>query len=154
MQKTLSFIHHHSRNASEVFPLLCPVREKDWLDGWDFTMIHSISGLVEKGCVFSTPHHGEEQTLWEVCHHDPANFEVGFVRFTPNKNLVHIHIVVQNETSGKEESKSTINYVFTPLTEEEQESMNTTLEQEFIQSMTWWEKAINHYLATGLMLKR
>ena len=37
-----------------VFPLLCPVREAEWLDGWEFTMIYSVSGSMEKGAVFST----------------------------------------------------------------------------------------------------
>lgn len=32
-----------------VFPLLCPVRETKWLDGWDHTMIYSVSGFVDEG---------------------------------------------------------------------------------------------------------
>ena len=39
----------------KMFPLLCPVREADWLDGWRYNMIYSESGLVEEGAVFSTP---------------------------------------------------------------------------------------------------
>jgi len=154
MQRSLTFLQNHSKNASQVFPLLCPVREKDWLNGWDFTMIHSISGLVEAGCVFSTQHHDEDITLWEVCHYDADNHEVGFVRLTPNKNVVHISIAVSNEISEEEKSISTITYVFTPLTNAEEEIMNTTFEQEFTQNMIWWEKAINHYLTTGQMLKK
>ena len=39
-----------------VFPLLCPVREAEWLAGWSevLEMVHSDSGLAEDGCVFMT----------------------------------------------------------------------------------------------------
>jgi hypothetical protein len=36
-----------------VFPLICPVREAEWLDGWRYTMLFSVSGVVEQGAVFS-----------------------------------------------------------------------------------------------------
>lgn len=41
---------------ARVFPLLCPVREADWLEGWGeiVEMVHSDSGLAEDGCVFLT----------------------------------------------------------------------------------------------------
>lgn len=35
-----------------VFPLLCPVREREWLPGWQADIVHSTSGLVEEGCIF------------------------------------------------------------------------------------------------------
>lgn len=41
-----------------VFPLLCPVREAEWLDGWEYEMIYSMSGLIEKGAAFSTANPG------------------------------------------------------------------------------------------------
>ena len=50
----------------KVFPLLCPVREAEWLDGWCYNMTYSASGLVEKGAVFSTPAEGEADTVWIV----------------------------------------------------------------------------------------
>ncbi len=38
----------------EVFPLLCPVLEYEWLDDWTCTMRWSGSGVAEKGCAFDT----------------------------------------------------------------------------------------------------
>lgn len=58
----------------KVFSLLCPVREADWLDGWQYNMIYSESGLVEKGAVFSTPHHDNTETVWMVTNYDSENF--------------------------------------------------------------------------------
>jgi hypothetical protein len=37
-----------------VFPLLCPVREADWIPGWRYKLIYSESGVAELGCVFTT----------------------------------------------------------------------------------------------------
>ncbi len=39
---------------SAVFPLLCPVREGEWLPGWQYRLIWSDSGIAELGCVFTT----------------------------------------------------------------------------------------------------
>ena len=63
IQKTFEFTRENTGSIDEVFPLLCPVRERDWLDGWEFRMIHSSSGLIEKDCVFATPHHGKLETV-------------------------------------------------------------------------------------------
>ena len=43
---------------ARVFPLLCPVREAEWLPGWHAEVLHSASGLAELGCVFRTRDEG------------------------------------------------------------------------------------------------
>lgn len=77
-----------------VFPLLCPVREAEWLDGWRYTMIYSQSGLVEEGAVFRTPHEGEPDTVWVVTHHDPVHRRVEFTRFTHQSRVCVLKIGV------------------------------------------------------------
>ena len=37
-----------------VFPLLCPVREYEWIPGWECDVLHSVSGVAEEDCVFRT----------------------------------------------------------------------------------------------------
>ena len=39
---------------SAVFPLLCPVREADWIDGWGSISVIAQSGVAERDCVFVT----------------------------------------------------------------------------------------------------
>ena len=136
----------------EVFPLLCPVREKDWLDGWDYTMIHSVSGLIEEGCVFSTPHHGQQDTIWYVTVYDKINFKIEFVRVTPEEEVVRINIGLAGKDNGT--TTSTITYQYTALNEKMNEWLKTQFGDSFRESMIWWEKAINHYLRTGEMLKK
>ena len=54
-----------------VFPLLCPVREYDWIPTWSCQMIHSRSGVAEDGCVFQTPVPGGGKMTWVVSVYEP-----------------------------------------------------------------------------------
>ena len=139
-------------NIDQVFPLLCPVRELDWLDGWNYKMIHSNSGLIEKDCVFATPHHGDFETIWYVTQYDKSNYKIEFVRVTPNENVVKINI--QLEKINEQQIRTIIDYQYTALNEEQNKFINEKLKQSFNESMEWWEKAINHYLKTDKMLKK
>ncbi len=150
LQKTLEFTQTNHGNIDQVFPLLCPVREADWLDGWEYKMIHSKSGLIEQDCVFSTPHHGKFETIWQVTQYDKEHYHIEFVRLTPKENIVKINIKLK-EIDTKT-TQADISYQYTALNPEQNEFIKNELEQSFKQSMNWWEKAINHYLATNKML--
>ena len=151
IQKTLNYTQLNTGKINEVFPLLCPVREKDWLDGWDFQMIYSQSGLAEKDCVFTTPHHGKYDTVWHITQYDQSNHKIEFLRVTPSENVVRINIEL--EESGTQQTSTKISYQYTSLSEEVNRFIEADLEISFLKSMVWWEKAINHYLKTGEMLK-
>jgi hypothetical protein len=151
MINVFNYIQKHPHSAIDIFPLLCPKRECDWLDGWDYKMIHSESGLIEEGCVFTTSHHGKEETVWKVAIHDTEKFEVSFVRVTPNKNVVQIDIKVEPVTELQ--SNSHIMYAYVPLNSEEKITA-AKMETEFITNMKWWENAINYYLENGKMLRK
>jgi hypothetical protein len=147
---TLGFKQINNAPPEMVFPLLCPVREKDWLDGWDYKMIYSKSGLIEDGCVFSTPHHGEKETVWLVTKYYPKDFEVAFVRVTPGESVVRISINL--ERVDKDTTHAFIKYEYTSLNPEQTKYQEDGLERDFQVSMLWWEKAINYYLKNGKML--
>jgi hypothetical protein len=45
----------------DVFPLICPVKEEDWLCDWEndtYELIYSESGVNELGCIFKTDFNG------------------------------------------------------------------------------------------------
>jgi hypothetical protein len=152
IQQTQSYTQINNGNIEQVFPLLCPVREKDWLDGWDYKMIHSKSGLIEKDCVFTTPNKGKLETIWQVTQYDKLNYKIEFLRLTPTENVVKINIRL--EKISEQQTKAMIDYQYTALNEEQNKFIKTELKQSFTDSMKWWEKAINHYLKTGKMLKK
>lgn len=60
----------------EVFPLLCPVREYEWIPDWECTMVHSASGVAELGCVFLR---GEGETWITTRYEPPARIDYAIV---------------------------------------------------------------------------
>jgi hypothetical protein len=56
---------------ADVFPLLCPVRERDWIPTWEADVLHSRSGLAELGCVFATRSSEGRRLAWVVTRHEP-----------------------------------------------------------------------------------
>ena len=49
-----------------VFPLLCPVREHEWIPAWKAEMVHSKSGFAELDCVFRTNNPLEGNRTWKL----------------------------------------------------------------------------------------
>jgi len=58
--------------TERVFPLLCPVREEEWLPGWEAEILHSESGIAELGCVFRTDLAGRGVGTWVCTRYEPT----------------------------------------------------------------------------------
>jgi hypothetical protein len=63
-----------------VFPLLCPVREREWVDGWNANVLYSRSGLAELGCVFVVGHADGHTVTYVVTRYEPPR-AVAFALF-------------------------------------------------------------------------
>jgi hypothetical protein len=137
---------------ARVFPLLCPVREAEWLDGWRYTMIHSRSGLVEEGAVFTTPGDGEPDTVWVVTRHDAAAGVVEFLRFTPESRVCVLRIDVRPRGDGG--SFVDIAYTYTAVAPAGNAFLDGFTEEAFLAAVTFWERSMNHWLATGERLRK
>ncbi len=72
---------------SRVFPLLCPVEELKWIEGWNFRMIYSEGGRNEEQCIFAEritgPHlfgaDAPEETRWITTAWEPDRGRAQFV---------------------------------------------------------------------------
>ena len=135
-----------------VFPLLCPVREAEWLHGWNYRMIYSVSGIIEQGAVFSTSKPGEEDTVWVVSRHDAAERCVEFTRFTSNSRTCILKIAVS--ALGHDQSKVDISYTCTSVAPEGNRFIESWSDREFLDAVTFWEASMNHFLKTGEKLPR
>jgi hypothetical protein len=60
---TRTYLQKIQAPPEEVFPLLCPVRETEWVRGWDPIVVYSHSGLAEPGWGTGVrlDHHGSRQ---------------------------------------------------------------------------------------------
>ena len=135
-----------------VFSLLCPVREAEWLDGWEYTMIYSDSGLAERGAVFSTVSPGEEPTVWIVTRHDAAARVVEFTRFTPRAKICVLTIEVGPFGAGR--SRVDVSYIYTSVGPEGNRFLDAWSDEAFLDAVTFWERSMNHFLKTGSRLRR
>ncbi len=134
-----------------VFPLLCPIREYDWIDTWKCRLIYSDSGYAELDCVFKTdfPADGPEDA-WVVCRHEPPR-RIEFVRVNPLR-AIRYTICLREALPGRTEADWS--QVFTGLNEEGDALVRSLDAAAFSRRMDELEKMLNHYLATGQMLRR
>jgi hypothetical protein len=70
--RSIEFTHRVPAPPATVFPLLCPVRERDWVDHWEADVLHSNSGVAELGCVFVTGA-GPERDTFVVSRYEPPH---------------------------------------------------------------------------------
>lgn len=131
----------------KVFPLLCPVREAEWVPGWQYRLIYSQSGVAEAGCVFATPNEDGSETTWIVTEYDPGAFRIGFVWISPGLVVAQIRIRLERNSGGN--TTAHIWYTYTGLSAAGNREADRYDESWFRHKMQSWESAINHYLRTG-----
>jgi hypothetical protein len=71
LHRTASCTMRVAAPPADVFHLLCPVRERDWIPGWEADLLHSRSGLAELGCVFVTRSSEGRRLAWVVTRPEP-----------------------------------------------------------------------------------
>jgi hypothetical protein len=144
---THEFTQTNDAPPETVFPLLCPVREADWVPGWQYKMIYSKSGVAEAGCVFTTPNDDGTQTTWLVTEYDPARLRIGFAWVNPGQVAAQIEISLKKNSRGT--TTAVIRYTYTGLSTAGNQEVERYDKKWFEQKMQGWEAAINHYLRTG-----
>lgn len=144
------FIQKINSTPDKIFPLICPVRQRDWLDGWNCEMIYSESGLSEEGCVFKTKHEFDVDTIWVITKHDVENYIVEYVRITRGVLAVKINISLEHRYGDITDVNT--EYIFTALTEKGNEFIEGKSSKQFFNMMKWWEKSMNYYLESGKKL--
>lgn len=133
-----------------VFPLLCPIREYDWIDTWKCRMVYSASGHAELDGIFKTdfPSDGPEDT-WVVSRYEPPLL-IEFVRVNP---LRAIRYTISLRETATGETEADWRQVVTGLNDEGSAFVRALDEAVFSRRMGELEKMLNHYLATGRMLR-
>lgn len=133
----------------DIFPLYCPVKETLWCEGWDPEVVYSDSGVVEPDCVFVTRDNGV-RSAWLVTVYDPASGQVEMVKHTPEVTMAKL--VIRIEPVSEDRTRAWITYTLTALGPEGEKVLEGFTKAAYDASMDAWEKAMNHYLATGEML--
>lgn len=128
-----------------VFPLLCPVREADWIPGWDPALVVSASGLAEPDCVFVTAAPPGD-AVWYVTRHEPQARLVEMIKVTPAVTACRLTIRLRPTAAGCE---ADVTYMHTSLGPQGDEFVAAFTEDFYRGFMQEWESRINHYLRHG-----
>ncbi len=128
---------------SDVFPLLCPVREREWAEGWDPLTVYSTSGFAENGCIFTT---GEEnpESYWVITDFDPGRHSLEIVKFTPGMTVSRITISLAENESGNTDAE--VSYAYTAISREGEEFVKDYSQEFFDGFMQFSESALNNFL--------
>jgi len=145
---THTYTQHLIAEPSRVFPLLCPVREADWIDGWDPVAVWSESGIAEQDCVFLTsaePH----DAVWVVTRHEPDAGVIEMLKVTPEVTVCRLRIALTGEAAG---TAAEITYTHTSIGPSGDEFVERFTKEYYGEFMADWESRLNHYLSTGTRL--
>ncbi|HTP25047.1 MAG TPA: SRPBCC family protein [Anaeromyxobacteraceae bacterium] len=135
---------------SKVFPLLCPVREYEWIDGWSCDLVYSESGFAEKGAIFTTEFRPEGASIWTITRHEPFK-AVEFVVVFPGSHVMSIEISLTAIESG--ETKLDWTCIYTSLVEPN-EFIASVDQESFNERQEFFDRALNYYCRTGQILRR
>ncbi|MGE5172675.1 MAG: hypothetical protein ACM3MD_02485 [Betaproteobacteria bacterium] len=144
----IRFVQRFQAPPSRVFPLLCPVREYEWIEPWQCEMLHSDSGIAEKNCVFRTHSPGESSDdVWVISHYEP-NTRIEFVRVNALRTTC-LSIALTDNGDG---TTSAVNeQLLVGLTEQGNQLLDK-MSEGFSFEMRMGEAMLNHYLTTGKRL--
>ena len=133
---------------ARVFPLLCPVREAEWTEGWLPDLVISSSGIAERDCIFITPEESGK-AIWYVTRHEPQNWFVEMLKIVPGVTACRLEIQL---TKNGDECFADVTYSYTSIGGEGDEFVARFTADSYQRFMEIWEKELNHFLKTGSRL--
>src|SRR5438876_12432717 len=77
--------------TAKVFPLLCPLRESEWANGWLPEVVISSSGFAERDGIFITPDK-PGPAIWYITRHEPETWLVEMLRILPGVTACRLQI--------------------------------------------------------------
>src|SRR5215510_13876684 len=130
---------------AKIFPLLCPVRETEWAEGWEPEFVVSSSGVAERDCVFITPDNAGK-AIWYITRNEPEKWFVEMLKILPG--VTACRLTIQLSENG-DDCFADVTYSHTsigPAGDEFVAKFTSDYYQKFMQS---WEQALNYFLKTG-----
>jgi hypothetical protein len=136
--------------AERAFPLLCPIREQVWIQGWRASVVHSESGVAEDNAVFRTRLFSGE--TWITSRHEPDAYRVEYSIVGGSQATLRLDLALLPEPGDRCRLRITRTYTgigfhgrarVRGLTEAGIEKENALLALQ-----------LSHYLRTAEMLRR
>lgn len=97
LRMVIDFESEHRAPREVVFPLLCPVREYDWIEDWRCQVLYSESGVAEDDCLFVTDFDG--RSTWVVTAYEPPA-RIEFCIFNEREVVARLKIRLEAAEGG------------------------------------------------------
>lgn len=138
------FSHDVKASPEKIFPLLCPIRELDWIPGWNCELIYSDSGFAENNCIFTTEFPDRGKGTYVISAYDPKQFIIQFVIFFPGFLVEKLDISIHQ----KEDSLSVVHWrrTYTGLNDAGNRWVKHFVANMFQQRMQMIADAMSDYL--------
>ena len=128
---------------ADVFPLLCPVREREWAEGWDPLTVYSTSGFAEYDCIFTTGQDSPE-SIWVITEFDPVRHRLEIVKVSPGMTVGRMTIDLSEDES--ENTNAEVVYQYTAISPEGEQFVKDYSQEFFDGFMQFSESALNSFL--------
>ena len=149
-RETRLYVANIKHPASTIFPLICPTKEYDWLDGWECDLLYSRSGIAELDCVFRCRVLNQKlDETWVIDVFEP-NEKVQFSIFM--EGCVLRWCISLFEKADGTTTESTWHMTITAFNEKGHQFLTENSPVHFSSKMKIFEAMINHYLDTGKKL--
>jgi hypothetical protein len=132
-----------------VLPLLCPVREAEWVPGWSPALVLSDSGVAEPDCVFTTPDAAagpDAEAIWTVLAQDADAGTVEMLKVTPGFLVVRLQVALRPAPDGR--CLADVTYRYTALSASGEAYVAARTPEAYAAFMRDWERALNDFLRT------
>ena len=131
----------------DVFPLLCPVREYEWIPDWRCTMMYSDSGVAEKNALFMTRSRFHRKVMWTTITYEPAS-EIEYLLVMGTDATVRLSISLQE---GDDQGTTIVwRMLFTAVSPLARRVLRADFSEEKFQAMLGKrEKELNRYFESA-----
>jgi len=149
-RKILTYEMQLNGSPKEVFPLLCPVREYEWIEHWDCDLIYSESGVAEQDCIFTTafPQDGPEE-VWVTSKYEPPR-QIEFVRVNPLRVIRYTITLTEHAHNN---TRAEWRQIITGISEAGNIAIEKMTKEYYNGEMQMLQKMLNHFITTGEMLR-
>ena len=130
--------------VEEVFPLLCPKREEEWIPGWKCETIWSNTGYNEEGAIFKTTRPYGTELYWTTLQYDIRSKIVDFLITAPRLYMFRFKIKVEEIGNGG--LSITFTQIFTSISEEGNILLKGYESEDFNERLKQLERFMNSYL--------
>ena len=149
------FSIEYDYSPEQLFPLMCPVREYDWMSSWKGTIVYTESGYAEKYVVFyhkvPFPLHNKK-AYWTATQYDPDRF-LQWCITVPDLCIVVIDGKLNPLPGGR--TRIDYQYRITGLSKTGNKAIKEKFSLEnLLAEINQAKKEMEYYLKTGTMLEK